>query len=261
LIKFCAHCHRLQPIARRCVVSVELAIECPSWGGSRRTDIGLNVSDFVPERLVQSGHNSAPFALRPSSAHRITGQRSTLVPLVGLFFCLCLGKMTARAHWTRQVGMTLKKPKASRRPSAPVVIGWRETVALPDLGIDAAVAKIDTGARTSALHATRIRHFERDGAQWVRFHVPHAGLAEAIDCEAPLVDSREIKNTSGVPEERLVIATRLTLGGRSWNIDVSLADRAAMSMPLILGRTAIRRHRILVNPGRSFLAAPVGKES
>ncbi|HSG37125.1 MAG TPA: RimK/LysX family protein [Paracoccaceae bacterium] len=152
--------------------------------------------------------------------------------------------------------MKTKTPKV-----APLVIGWRETVGLPELGIDAAVAKIDTGARTSALHATRIRHFERDGAPWVRFHVPHAGLAEAVDCEAPLVDSREIKNTSGVPEERLVISTRLVLGGRKWTIDVSLADRTAMTMPLILGRTAIRKRGILVNPGRSFLVAPAGKES
>lgn len=151
--------------------------------------------------------------------------------------------------------------KTKQKKNLPMIIGWRETVALPDLGIAEAVAKIDTGARTSALHATRIRHFERDGVQWVRFHVPHAGLAEAVDCEAPLVDSREIKNTSGIPEERLVISTLLVLGGRRWAIDVSLADRAAMSMPIILGRTAIRRRRILVDPGRSFLVAPVGKES
>jgi hypothetical protein len=151
--------------------------------------------------------------------------------------------------------------KTKQKKNLPMIIGWRETVALPDLGIAEAVAKIDTGARTSALHATRIRHFERDGAPWVRFHVPHAGLAEAVDCEAPLVDSREIKNTSGVPEERLVISTLLVLGGRRWAIDVSLADRAAMSMPIILGRTAIRRRRILVDPGRSFLVAPDGKES
>jgi hypothetical protein len=151
--------------------------------------------------------------------------------------------------------------KTTKQKPAQMMIGWRETVALPDLGIAEAVAKIDTGARTSALHATRIRHFERDGSPWVRFHVPHAVLAEAVDCEAPLVDSREIKNTSGVPEERLVISTRLVLGGRKWTIDVSLADRAAMSMPLILGRTAIRRRGIVVNPGRSFLVAPAGKES
>ncbi len=135
----------------------------------------------------------------------------------------------------------------------PMLIGWREVVDLPFLGIRGITAKIDTGARTSALHATRIRRFRKDGTDWVRFHVPHAGLARAVDCEAPLVDQREIRNTTGVPEERLVIKTRLRVGGRSWSIEVSLADRAAMTMPIILGRTAIRRHNILVNPGQSFL--------
>ncbi|WP_236860982.1 ATP-dependent zinc protease [Brevirhabdus pacifica] len=136
------------------------------------------------------------------------------------------------------------------------MIGWREKIALPDLGLPLIHAKIDTGARTSALHATRIRPFERDGESWVRFHIPHAGLTRAADCEARLVDRREIRNTSGIGEERHVIATALLIGGRRWTIEISLADRAGMAMPLILGRTAIRRHRVLVDAGRSFLAGP-----
>ena len=136
---------------------------------------------------------------------------------------------------------------------APTVIGWRERVDLPELGIRGMVAKIDTGARTSALHATRIRLFDRDGATWARFHVPHAGLPRAALCEAPVVDRRQITNTSGVPDERLVVETLLVLAGRRWRVEVSLADRGAMAMPIILGRTAIRRRRILVDAGRSFL--------
>lgn len=143
----------------------------------------------------------------------------------------------------------------------PLIVGWRETIALPELGISAAVAKIDTGARTSAIHATRIKVFDRDGADWVSFHVPHAGLERAVQCEAPLVDRREIKNTSGVPQERLVIETLLVLGQRKWRIDVSLADRADMKLPLILGRTAITRRNILVNPGRSHLADGTRKKT
>jgi hypothetical protein len=135
-----------------------------------------------------------------------------------------------------------------------MIVGWREIVGLPDLGIGRAQAKIDTGARTSALHATRIRQFDRNGETWVRFHVPHADLTAAVDCEARLVDQREIKNTSGIPEERLVIETKLVIGGRRWTIEVSLADRGNMTMPIILGRTAIRRRRILVDAGRSFVA-------
>ena len=158
-----------------------------------------------------------------------------------------------------------RSPRVSARP--PTLIGWREHVALPLLGLHRITAKIDSGARTSALHASRIVLFERDGAQWVRFRVPHSGLPATPVCEAPLVDQREITNTSGVPQERLVIATTLVLGERRWRIEVSLADRAAMTMPLILGRTALRRHRILVDVGRSWLAgdprsaAKVGRPS
>ena len=135
----------------------------------------------------------------------------------------------------------------------PMIIGWRERIALPELGLDAVQAKIDTGARTSAIHATRIVRFERDGTQWVRFNIPHTA-ATAKGCEAKLIDKRAIKNTSGAPEERMVIETLMVLGRRSWRIEVSLADRAAMAMPIILGRTAIRRQRILVNAGKSYLA-------
>ena len=136
----------------------------------------------------------------------------------------------------------------------PMLIGWRERIALPELGIDLMQAKIDTGARTSALHATKAVRFQRDGADWVRFHIPHASGLAARDCEAPLIDRREIKNTSGLGEDRLVIETLLLLGGRRWRIEVSLADRSAMAMPIILGRTAIRKRGILVDAGKSYLA-------
>jgi hypothetical protein len=140
--------------------------------------------------------------------------------------------------------------------SRPVmVVGWRERVALPALGIRKVVAKIDTGARTSALHATRIRLFDKDGAPWVSFRVPHAGLARTAHCEAPLIGRRQIRNTGGVAEERLVIETTLAIAGRRWRIEVSLADRGAMAAPLILGRTAIRRRRIVVDAGHSFLTS------
>jgi hypothetical protein len=140
-----------------------------------------------------------------------------------------------------------------------LVIGWRETVGLPELGLHSLVAKIDTGARTSALHAEGIRHYDQNGEQRVRFRVPHAGLDETAECDALLIDRREIKNTSGLPEERLIIRTLLVLAGRRWRIDISLADRQAMASPLILGRTALRGHRILINPGRTHLATPSRK--
>lgn len=138
-------------------------------------------------------------------------------------------------------------------PRAPLVIGWRECVALPDIGLTRIEAKIDTGARTSALHAEDIETFERDGASWVRFHVPHGDKIHATDCIARLVDRRNVKNTSGELAERWVIETTLVLNRRRWRVEVTLADRTNMILPLILGRTALRRHSVLVDPGKSHL--------
>ncbi|MEZ5721391.1 MAG: RimK/LysX family protein [Paracoccaceae bacterium] len=142
------------------------------------------------------------------------------------------------------------RPHALR---APLVIGWRECVGLPDLGIAAVEAKIDTGARTSALHAEDIEEYWQDGLHMARFHVPHGDKLHVSDCTARLVDRREVKNTSGEPAERMVIETTLLLNRRRWKIEVTLADRTNMTLPLILGRTALRRHRVLVDPGKSHL--------
>jgi len=152
--------------------------------------------------------------------------------------------------------MTTRKKKKKR----PVTeIGWREFVDLPDLGIRHFRAKIDTGARTSAIHATRQRLVEQDGADWVEFHVPVPGTPRTTRCRARLVETRAIKNTSGVPQDRYVVETTLVMGGRPWPIEVSLADRENMGFELILGRTAIRRRRMLVNPGKSYLLSAPSK--
>ena len=127
-------------------------------------------------------------------------------------------------------------------------------VGLPDMGIEQMRAKIDTGARTSALHAEKQELFERDGAKWVRFLIPNETRFMPKMVEAPLYDRRDIKNTRGVSERRLIVHTTLLLGHHRWNIEVSLADRKNMGFDLILGRTAIRRRRVLVDPGRSFIA-------
>jgi len=142
-----------------------------------------------------------------------------------------------------------------RRPAiAADIIGWREIVSLPELGVFDMRAKIDTGARTSALHAEEQELFNRDGRRWVRFRVPASRHHTDYRVEVPILDEREIKNTSGVPENRVVIRTLLHLGTHHWHVDVSLADRSNMGFDMILGRTAIRRHNVLVNAGRSFLA-------
>lgn len=150
------------------------------------------------------------------------------------------------------------KPHARPQLADLQQIGWRELIALPDLNIPEMKAKIDTGARTSALHAVDIETFERDGEEWASFVVPRAGRQRR---SARLVDQRPIKNTSGIPENRMVVETTLLLGAHRWRIEASLANREKMEFELILGRTAIRRHGLLVDPGRSFLAGPpVGKK-
>ena len=136
----------------------------------------------------------------------------------------------------------------------PREIGWREWIALPDLDIPKLKAKIDTGARTTALHAIDIGVFEQNGGRWVAFHVPFSGLAKDHRFTAQIVDERDIKNTSGQKERRIIIQSTLVLGKRHWRIELSLANRKDMEFEVILGRTALRWHGFLINPGRSFLA-------
>lgn len=143
----------------------------------------------------------------------------------------------------------------------PLIIGWREVIQLPSLGLVDVPAKIDTGARTSAIHASKIRSFERDGATWVQFSFRHRGASGRSLCEARVIDERLITNTSGKPEKRYVINTFLQLGKRKWQIELSLADRKEMSMPIILGRTAVRRRNILINAGRSWVTGKPRKDS
>ena len=139
----------------------------------------------------------------------------------------------------------------------PSLIGWREWVGLPKLGIRAIKAKVDTGARTTALHAVDIeRRRHADGTDWLEFSVPAGNGHGTLRVEAPMIEEREVKNTSGVPDPRPVIQTTLSIDRRRWPIEITLADRTEMGFDVILGRTAIRRRGLLVDAGRSFLARP-----
>lgn len=144
-------------------------------------------------------------------------------------------------------------PRRRRASSDPTVIGWREIVGLPELGLQDLPAKIDTGARTSALHATRIREVTENGETWVEFDPPRHAGQRPPRCRLPLHDRRAVKNTSGVPEVRYIVRTPFVIAGRRWLIELSLTNRADMSFPIIVGRAAIRRHRLLVDSGRSYL--------
>ncbi len=136
------------------------------------------------------------------------------------------------------------------------IIGWREYIGLPEFNVLRLPAKIDTGARTSALHAVNQELFQRDDEQWVSFWLKRPGQRKAERFETRVVDRRKIKNTSGEQELRLIIHTTLLLGRHKWGIDVSLADRKKMEFDIILGRTAIRGRNVLVHPGRSFILSP-----
>lgn len=146
----------------------------------------------------------------------------------------------------------MKNPEQKR---AHTVVGWREQISLPDLGLQEFAVKIDTGAKTTALHAAEVETYEVDGQMWVRF-VPDFIHGRPHTREVPILETRQITNTSGVPEDRIVIRTLLEIAGRRWNIDVSLADRAPMRYPLILGRSALKGHNISVHTGRSYLVSP-----
>lgn len=150
-----------------------------------------------------------------------------------------------------------------RQPPTPSgkIVGWREYVGLPDLHIEQLRAKIDSGAKTSAIHAENQERFDREGVNWVRFRFPSADGKQDQILEAPIFDEREIKNTGGLSERRIIIQTTLLLGTHSTRIDVSLADRENMAFDLILGRTALRPLRLLIHPGRSFIMGQPAPES
>lgn len=136
----------------------------------------------------------------------------------------------------------------------PLMLGWREWVQLPELGIDHIKAKVDTGARTSALHAYRVEHFTHNELPWVRFwvHPLQRNVDLSVTCEAAVTDTRVVRDSGGHEEERAVIKTRVVIGGHRRLIEVTLTDRDSMGFRMLLGRTALRR-RFIVDPNRSYL--------
>jgi hypothetical protein len=137
-------------------------------------------------------------------------------------------------------------------PSLPV-IGWREWVGLPDFGIKHIKVKVDTGARSSSLHAFDLREFERDGEEWVRFqvHPVQRSSIRSVEIEAQVVEHRSVRSSSGKAAIRPVILTRVRLMGITWPVELTLASRDEMGFRMLLGREAFRR-RFLVDAGKSY---------
>ncbi|MGJ8544912.1 MAG: ATP-dependent zinc protease family protein [Sulfitobacter sp.] len=148
-------------------------------------------------------------------------------------------------------------PGATDQSPLLTVIGWQECISLPELGLKNFAIKVDTGAKTTALHAEDIELFSKSRKKWVRFRCPDiAGLdAQTEALEFPVFTNRAITNTSGTPETRIVIRTPMVLARRKWLIDISLTDRGSMRFPLILGRRALRHHDITVHPGKTYLVS------
>lgn len=140
------------------------------------------------------------------------------------------------------------------------LIGWREWVCLPDLGVDKIKAKIDTGARTSALHAFSLEPYEENSKPMISFNIhpiQHDNL-QIITCSAEIVDRRLVTDSGGHEELRYVIVTNLRIGGQTWPIEITLTERENMLFRMLLGRSALRK-RFIINPARSFILKTADK--
>lgn len=154
---------------------------------------------------------------------------------------------SSRAHTTTDVDFMHK-----RKQQLPV-IGWREWVALPDLGIKSVKAKVDTGARSSSLHAFDVEQFEKNGELWVRFkvHPQQRDNKRTIKTEAKVLEMRSVRSSSGKASVRPVIVTSVTLLHETWPVELTLANRDEMGFRMLLGREAFRK-KFLVDAGNSY---------
>ncbi|WP_223669389.1 ATP-dependent zinc protease family protein [Kangiella shandongensis] len=134
-----------------------------------------------------------------------------------------------------------------------MTVGWKEEAKLTELKIDAIKVKVDTGAKTSSLHAFDIESFDKEGSTYVTFktcpdkrHPKHT-----ITCEAKVIDYRKITSSNGQTQLRYVIRSPITIGNSTWNIDITLANRHKMRYKMLLGREAMKN--IIVSPQKTYL--------
>lgn len=134
-----------------------------------------------------------------------------------------------------------------------IVLGWREWLALPELGVARVRAKIDTGARSSALHVDEQWRFHEAGVPWIGFRLtPGKAGTRVIESSAPILDEREVADSGGHRCRRVFLRTQLRLAGHERSIEINLTDRRGMLFPMLLGRTAMAGV-FMVDPARSFL--------
>lgn len=142
---------------------------------------------------------------------------------------------------------------------AKTMIGWEEWCAFPDLGLPAIKAKVDTGAKTSSIHAYDIKPVTKDGQKYVRFkiHPLQKNKTLEVQCEAPLSDFRSVTSSNGEREKRYVIKTPMKLGNKTIEAEVTLTSRHKMTFRMLLGRDAIAKAKFTVDPVKSFLLGKV----
>ncbi len=141
---------------------------------------------------------------------------------------------------------------ATRKPK--IIIGWEEWCSFPDLNLPAVKAKIDTGAKTSALHAYDIKAFTKEGVKYVRFkiHPLQKNNDLFVECVALLADYRVVMSSNGEREKRYVIKTRLLMGTKKAEIEITLTSRHNMAFRMLMGREALRKTRFVVDPVKSY---------
>ncbi len=147
-------------------------------------------------------------------------------------------------------------------PHPLITIGWREYISLPEFHLPAIRAKIDTGAASSAIHATRIEYFQDGDRDMVRFNIhPHRrNIHDTVTVVAPLIEHRPIKSSTGHRQIRPVIETEICLGDQHWKIELNLTNRSLMGYRMLVGRQALRK-RFLVDASKSFLQSQPNKHS
>ena len=136
--------------------------------------------------------------------------------------------------------------------TAPIMLSWREWVALPELGVTRVRAKVDSGARSSALHVDELWRFTEAGAPWVGFRLTPGKSTGVIEARAAIFDERDVADSGGHRGKRIFLRTTLQLAGQQRAIEINLTDRRGMLFPMLLGRTAIAG-LFTVDPARSFV--------